>query len=82
MPAVARTEDQDDGKLTVITNTCPVCGHPGRVTGVDPAALNRWLAGAHIQDVMPKLSVADRELLMSGTHDDCFDSLFPPDEEE
>jgi len=81
MPAVARTEDQADGLLTVITNTCPGCRHPGRVPNVKPAALKAWLEGAHIQDVMPELPVADRELLISGMHSDCFDSLFPPDED-
>jgi hypothetical protein len=82
MPSVARTEDQDDGLVTVITTTCPGCQHPGRVRNVKPVALNAWLLGAHIQDVMPELSDADRELLISGMHSDCFDSLFPPDEDD
>ena len=82
MPAVARTEDQDNGLVTVITHNCPGCQHPGRVTDVKPAALQAWLDGAHIQDVMPELSADTRELLISGMHADCWDALFPPDEDD
>jgi len=38
-----------------------------------------WLSGqGFIQDVMPYLSDAERELLLSKTCGDCFDKLFPP----
>lgn len=82
MPAVARTEDQDNGLVTVITHNCPGCMHPGRVPDLDPEKVNRWLAGEHIQDVMPELSADTRELLISGVHGDCFDAMFPPDEDD
>lgn len=82
MSAVARTETQDDGLLTVITHPCPGCLQPGRVTGVRPAAFEAWRDGRHIQDVMPEMSEGDRELLISGMHSDCFDALFPPDEDD
>lgn len=82
MPAVARTEDQADGLVTVITHTCPGCQHPGIVRNLKPDAVNRWLAGEHIQDVMPELSADDREMLISGMHADCWDALFPPDEDD
>ena len=37
-----------------------------------------WLSGlGFIQDVMPYLSNAERELLISRTCGDCFDKLFP-----
>lgn len=36
-----------------------------------------WLAGKDfIQDLMPYLSAAERELLISGTCGSCFDKLF------
>ena len=38
-----------------------------------------WLAGKDfIQDLMPYLSAAERELLISGTCGSCFDKLFQP----
>lgn len=38
-----------------------------------------WLSGqGFIQDIMPYLSAAERELLISATCGNCFDSLFPP----
>lgn len=82
MPAVARVEEQDNGLVTVITHNCPGCLHPGRVRDVSREALNAWLEGAHIQDVMPELSPGDRELLISGMHDKCWDEMFPPDEDD
>lgn len=38
------------------------------------------LAGAHIQDAFPELSVDDRELLISGICGKCFDDIFAADE--
>jgi hypothetical protein len=40
-----------------------------------------WRAGATIQDVLPDLSAAEREILMSGIGDDDFHKMFPEDEE-
>lgn len=38
-----------------------------------------WLAGKDfIQELMPYLSAAERELLISGTCGSCFDKMFPP----
>lgn len=40
------------------------------------------LAGAHIQDAFPELSLDDRELLISGICGKCFDDIFAEDEED
>ncbi len=40
-----------------------------------------WQNGDLIQTAMPELNAAERELLISGTCDDCWQSLFPPEEE-
>ncbi len=42
----------------------------------------RWLTGVLIQDVVPHLSLSDREFLISGSTDEEWDELLPPDEEE
>lgn len=39
-----------------------------------------WLSGEKfVQDAMPYLSNAERELLISETCGDCFNKLFPPE---
>jgi hypothetical protein len=35
-----------------------------------------------MRQALTELSIDDRELLISGTHSDCWDSLFGGDEEE
>lgn len=63
------------GALLVTCRPCSVCGESARLA-VDAAAYGRWLAGAYVQDAFPAMPVDDRELLVSGTHPDCWDSLF------
>ena len=37
---------------------------------------NKWEQGELIQDAMPYLTAAERELLISGVCDSCFDLMF------
>lgn len=63
------------------TRSCLVCGKAGTVELTDEefeAYTNN--DGRHIQDVLPHLSIAEREMLISGTHSDCFDSLYADSE--
>ena len=39
--------------------------------------IKAWQAGEKIQDVFPELTVDDRELLISGVCDRCFDEMWP-----
>ena len=42
-----------------------------------------WLSGSgYIQDILGYLSAAERELLISGTCDNCWKSMFGSDEED
>jgi len=42
-----------------------------------------WLSGSgYIQDILGYLSAAERELLISGTCDNCWKSMFGSDDEE
>ena len=41
-----------------------------------------WGQGMPIQDALPELSAGEREMLLSGTCDPCFDEMFPVTEEE
>jgi hypothetical protein len=56
--------------------TCVAC-NGCFVIEVDAEHYNRWHRGeGNIQDIMPELSAADRELLLSGTCSLCFDKMF------
>lgn len=47
------------------------------VVSVDIDAYERWNNGeGYIQDLMPDMSPSERELLISQTCDECFDSIF------
>jgi len=64
---------------------CESQDHKGERTFVlelDPADVRKWQTGTLIQYAMPYLSAAERELLISGTCDECFQKLIPPDDEE
>ena len=46
---------------------------------LDPDDLAAWSEGELIQNVLDYLTPGERELLMSGTCDPCWDALFPAD---
>lgn len=41
----------------------------------------RWRSGELIQDALPELTVDERELLISGTCEKCWNKLFPDSED-
>ena len=51
---------------------------------IDPADISAWEGGKLIQDAMPYLSKAERELLISATCNDCWVKLYgePEDHKE
>lgn len=61
--------------VTVTTRACMFCGEPSRVE------LTAEQAGAladrrPVQDVLPDVAPARRELLISGTHPACWERAF------
>ena len=64
-------------KFPVVT-ICRCCGHDYDVV-VDVDGYDRWRGGELIQNALPELSKADRELLISATCDHCWKELFPED---
>jgi hypothetical protein len=71
---VAINEDMAD---TVMAARCKMCA-ANHVIFVKMHDYIEWKNGAgFIQDLMPYLSEGDRELLISGTCSQCFDSMFP-----
>ena len=70
---VAINEDVAD---TVMAARCNICA-ANHVIFVKMHDYIEWKNGAgFIQDLMPYLSEGDRELLISGTCSQCFDSMF------
>lgn len=68
--------------MTVYTKECFVCKQGGKVENVPVVAYHEWQKGAFIQNALPMLSNGDREQLLTGTHSECFDKMFPPDEDD
>jgi len=48
---------------------------------VDPADLTAWSEGELIQVALDYLSEGERELLLSGTCDTCWDEMYGEDDE-
>jgi hypothetical protein len=62
---------------SVLDIRCAMCGTSYIITYNREDMLD-WLSGqGFIQDVMPYLTAAERELLISNTCGSCFDKLFP-----
>jgi hypothetical protein len=65
--------------VTVATPKCVVCKTPGRME-VDDQQIVAYAKGALIQHAFPTMSPGQREQLMTGTHPECWVTLFPPEE--
>lgn len=67
--------------MTIIC-TCPHC-HKVHEVEVDFEDYTNYMMGdANIQDAFPYLSANEREYLLSGLCEGCWDSLFAEEEEE
>lgn len=69
-------------KKTGVTFKCNFCDNQKTVV-VDDADLARWDMGRgeYVQTCFPYLSPGDRELFISGVCGECFDDMFPAEEE-
>jgi hypothetical protein len=76
--------------MIVRTGTCMLCGKPGSIDIADEDLAKRaidWtrlpaMRRPFIQVALPELTPGQREQLMNGSHEECFDKAFPEDEEE
>lgn len=62
------------------TKRCMVCKKTGEVDIPGSEYFNWAVKGMHIQDAMPSVNVDDREQIITGTHKECWDKLFGPEE--
>ena len=67
--------------MTVTCPTCRVCGNRSVIEGVDALGFVEWQQlGRPIQEALPTLDADQRELLMTGTHAQCWETMFGGDE--
>lgn len=64
-----------DNLITVRCKPCLCCGLSSMLT-VDIDRWSKWSEGVNIQIAFPDLSENDRELLITGTHSECWDKMF------
>jgi len=69
------------GQVEIQTQPCIMCGKTSFIS-VDADGYRMWQAGALIQVAMPHVSPAEREMLINGTHPECFNVMFEEHEEE
>jgi hypothetical protein len=82
MNYVGMHELVDPHRYVFEAGPCKMCNRTETVE-VLGSSLWKYDQGAHVQDAFPSLSDADREFLfLSGICGECFDKLFPDDEDE
>lgn len=68
----------NDGEKLQFVVTCPKCREPQTLT-TSVTGYQRWIAGEFIQHAMPEIAKDERELLISGICQSCWDKLFGED---
>ncbi len=64
----------------IVTTHCPECKESDSFP-VDVDGIVRWQHGEHIQKALPELTATQREQLMTGICGDCWDKLFPDEDD-
>lgn len=75
------TQLHGSATVTVTTPRCIVCGRTAELTVPKPG-WELYQKGEYVQVAFPNLSPDEREMLINGTHPDCFDIIAPPDDDE
>lgn len=73
--------DEEDAPPITMEQECFAC-HRAVALEISPTGLARWKGGEHIQKALPELSAGERELLISGNCEPCFDRIMADPEEE
>lgn len=71
----AYMEDGNMHTTQITCKPCVCCGKSATIT-VESAKLAVWRSGKLVQEAFPTLSADERELLISGTHPECWEALF------
>lgn len=67
-------------ELAYATQACMFCGKASILT-LDAELYARWIGGEFVQDVWPEWTAGQRELLITGTHPECWDANFTDEED-
>lgn len=73
--------DKDD-VVDLIPPQCGVCTRSPSPIRVRRSDYEKWQAGTHIQHAFPEMTPDQREMLMTGTHSDCWDTLWNEEHEQ
>ena len=77
-----RTREKGSGMTkTIVAVDCVQCKETHHLT-VGAADLDTWNNGELIQNAMPYLTAGEREILISGVCETCFDNMFAGEEED
>lgn len=76
MPAVPTSSLVEENGTLTLSFHCALCGHPSFTSGIDPGQYAAYTDGAFVQDAFPHLTPGQRETLVSGSHEACFDAAF------
>jgi len=64
-----------------VRNSCFHCKKDNQIR-ISRSDYNRRMRGDFAQDIWPNLSIDDRELIISGTHPECWQAIFGKDEDK
>lgn len=68
-------------RVVVETPRCILCGRTSTLS-VPQEGWEKYKAGEFVQIAFPTLTADEREMLINGSHPECFDIMAPPDDEE
>ena len=73
----------NDNRNTEIITQCPMCGKQHKVlVREEDWELYNSPDRPHVQDIFPYLSPAERELLITGIDEECFNKMFEGEDYE
>lgn len=64
--------------MLITTPSCIVCHKTTKLT-IPRERFDRWQKGEMVQRAFYYMSSSERELLMTGIHEECWDSMFAED---
>lgn len=64
--------------ITYVTPPCMVCGVETEMQLL-AHSYAKWAAGVFVQDAFPSMSADEREMIITGTHPNCWDMIIPSD---
>ena len=67
-------------ETVIVHRVCPLCGQDNGVS-VPTDVMERYRAGDNVQDAWPDGTPGDREVLISGAHERCYDAAFETEED-